>query len=319
MSNITATIIEASSGSSITCQDVVSLSFNKEWYTPYSTLSITLLSDTALSDSNEITLIINSKIIHDGPIYSLEAERQADGRFQISIYSKSYTAALGVNQPIPKINSDVNLEDILTSNITLPNISCEADTDTVNYVYILDKDTLWDAIVAYSIKAYDSYPFIRGANTVRVTPPDSGYSIFSYSSEVLTTSYGTNLSNLISKINMKDFDESYETYELENTYATERDIIREKKINYDSQWLSEPEAALEKRVKYSNRATSYKAVKVLGYSGEDLFDKFTVQVDGSSFIRLKRIHRIHISANQNGIVTRLYTYFDSYSGDISIS
>ncbi|MCD7728242.1 MAG: hypothetical protein LUH57_07855 [Ruminococcus sp.] len=69
----------------------------------------------------------------------------------------------------------------------------------------------------------------------------------------------------------------------------------------------------------TNRATSYKAVKVYGYSGEDLFDKFNVKVDGSNFIRLKRIHKIHITANQNGIVTRLYTYFDSYSGDISIS
>ncbi len=317
MNNITVTIYEASTNRSINCQNVVSMSFDKEWYTPYSSLNITLLSETVLTDPNEVTVTINSKVIHDGPINAMESQKYSDGRFLINIYSKGYTAALGVNQPIPKINSNVNLNDVLTSNIILPKITCESNTKKVNYIYILDKDTLWDAVVTYTIKAYGSYPYIRNANTVMATPPEAGYSTFTYTHDVLTTSYGTNLSNLISQINMKDYDDSYDTYELKNTYATDRSVIRETKINSDKQWLNEPETALKKRIYYSNRATKYRAVKIFGYHGEDLFDKFTVKLQQSTFLALRRIHRIHITANKNGVFTKLYTYYDSYSGDIS--
>lgn len=317
MNNITVTIYEASTNRSISYQNVVSMSFDKEWYTPYSSLNITLLSETVLTDPNEVTVAINSKVIHDGPIYAMESQKYSDGRFLINIYSKGYTAALGVNQPIPKINSNVNLNDVLTSNIILPKITCEANTKKVNYIYILDKDTLWDAVVTYTIKAYGSYPYIRNANTVMATPPEAGYSTFTYTDSALTTSYGTNLSNLISQINMKDYDDSYDTYELKNTYATDRSVIRETKINSDKQWLNDPETALKKRIYYSNRATKYRAVKISGYHGEDLFDKFTVKLQQGTFLALRRIHRIHITANKNGVFTKLYTYYDSYSGDIS--
>lgn len=319
MNKITVTIYESVTNRSLISQDVVSMSFDKEWYTPYSSLNITFLSKTVLTDPNEVTVAMNSKIIHDGPIYTLESQKYSDGRFLITLYSRGYTAALGVNQPIPKINSNVDLNDVLTSNITLPKISCEANTKKVNYIYILDKDTLWDAVVTYTIKAYSSYPYIRNANTVMVTPPEAGYSTFTYTDDVLTTSYGTNLSNLISQINMKDYDDSYETYELKNTYATDRSVIRETKINTDMQWISDPQIALKKRIYYSNRAAKYRAAKVEGYNGEDLFDKFTVKLNNGIFLALKRIHRIHITANKNGIFTTLYTYFDSYSGDISLT
>ena len=319
MNNITVTIYEAVTSKSLSSQNIVTMSFDKEWYTPYSSLTITFLSETVLTDPNEVSVTINSKVIHDGPIYTLESQKYSDGRFLITLYSRGYTAALGVNQPIPKINSNVDLNDVLTSNITLPKISCEANTKKVNYIYILDKDTLWDAIVTYTTKAYESYPYIRNANTVMATPPQAGYSTFTYTDDVITTSYGNNLSNLISKINMKDYDDSYESYELRNTYATDRSVIRETKINYDNQWLSEPETALQKRIYYSNRAAKYRAAKIEGYHGEDLFDRFTVKLNNGIFLALKRIHRIHITANKSGVFTKLYTYYDSYSGDISLT
>lgn len=319
MNNITVTIYEAVTGRSLISQNIVTMSFDKEWYTPYSSLNVTFLSETVLTDPNEVSVTINSKVIHDGPIYTLESQKYSDGRFLITLYSRGYTAALGVNQPIPKINSNVDLNDVLTSNITLPKISCEANTKKVNYIYILDKDTLWDAIVTYATKAYESYPYIRNANTVMATPPQAGYSTFTYTDDVITTSYGNNLSNLISQINMKDYDDSYETYELKNTYATDRSVIRETKINYDEQWLSDPEIALQKRIYYSNRAAKYRAAKIEGYHGEDLFDKFTVKLNNGIFLALKRIHRIHITANKSGVFTKLYTYYDSYSGDISLT
>lgn len=317
MSNITTTIYEASTSKSINCENIVAMNYEKEWYTPYSSLSITLLSETSLTDPNEVKVAFNSKIIHDGPIYNMESQKYPDNRFLITIYSRGYTAALGVNQPVPKINSNVNLNDVLTSNITLPNITCEPNTKKVNYIYILDKDTLWDSVVTYTIKAYNNYPYIRNANTVMATPPESGYSKFSYSDDVLTTSYGVNLSNLISKINMKDFDDTYDTYEMQNAYAINRSVIKETKINYDRQWLNDPQTALKKRIFYSNRAARYKSVKIQGYNGEDLFDKFTVNQSGNIFVSERRIHKIRITAGKSGIFTKLYTYFDSYSGDIT--
>lgn len=319
MNSIRVTIFEPASNRSLVSQDIISMTYDKEWYTPYSSLNITFLSETVLTDPNEVTVTIESKIIHNGPIYTIESQRCSDQKFLITLYSRGYTAALGVNQPIPRINSNVDLSGVLTSNITLPKISCEANTKKVNYIYILDKDTLWDAIVTYTTKAYGSYPYIRNANTVMATPPEAGYYKYTYTDEIINSSYGSNLSNLISQINMKDYDDSYETYELTNTYAIDRSIIRESKINYDRQWTADPDIALKKRICYSNRAAKYRAVKVLNYHGEDLFDKFTVRYsNGGLFVSERRIHRINITANKNGVFTKLYTYYDSYSGDISL-
>lgn len=317
MNSILVNFFEANSGRFLGSRDAVSMSFVKEWYTPYTAVRLNIISENTIPDTCEVRVFIDSKVIHQGIADKMESRKTSDGLYHISLYSRGYTAALGVNQPVPKINSNVNLNDILTSNnISFPNIPCEKNTKTVNYVYILDKDTIWDAIVTYTVKAYKNYPYIRGANTVMVQPPTSP-GRFSYSDKVLELYSGVNLSNLISQINMKDYDGNYETYELKNTYASDRQVIRQSKINLDEQWLSEPQTALEKRIYYANRAARYKAVKVDGYNGEDLFDKMTAACWGVEEITDRDIHKIEITADKKGVFTKLYTYYDSYSGDIA--
>lgn len=308
---------EADNGKFFGSYNTISMSFVKERYTPYSAVRLNIISETSVPNLCEIRVSIDNKVIHQGVADRMESRKTSDGLYHISLYSRGYTAALGVNQPVPRINSNVNLNDIITANnISLPHISCEQDTKTVNYVYILDKDTLWDAIVAYTLKAYNNYPYIRGSNTVMASPFADPVS-FEYSSSVTELISGVNLSNLISQINMKDYDGNYSTYELENAYAIDRNIVRQNKINIDEQWLAEPQTALKKRIFYSNRAARYKAVKVYGYGGEDLFDKMTVTSPDSDDIKARDIHKIEITADKRGVFTKLYTYYDSYSGDIA--
>lgn len=316
MSEITVKIYDAASGSFVESYDIISLSFTKERYTPFTSARINLVCDKAVDDAYEVVITVNSKTIHRGIADKTVSRKLSDGLYHTNIYSRGYTAALGVNQPVPKINSGVNLNGILTANeITLPFVTCQDSTKTVNYVYVLDKDTLWDAVVAYSVKAYSSYPYIRGSNTIMVTPPDSPES-FEYSDNVLELISGVNLTNLVSKISMKDYDGNYNSYELVNSYAVSRRVIRQTKINLDEQWLSEPDTALKKRIYYSNRSAKFKGVKLYGYNGEDLFDKFTVIDQNVKQIENRDIHKIEITADKRGVFTTLYSYYDSYSGDI---
>lgn len=315
MASIIAYFYEAVTKKHITCYDVVNLYFEKERYTPYTVARFTVLNNRVIEDLCEVQITIGGKVIHQGVADSMEAKMTDDGYYSITVYSRSFTAALSVNQPIPKINSNVNLNDILTSNISNLRVASQADTKTVNYVYILDRDTLWDAVVAYAIKAYSNYPYIRNSNTVMVSPPTSP-TAFSHQSNVLELSQGVNLSNMISQINMKDYNGDYSTYQMTNDYAVNRYVIRRKTIELDKQWLAEPNTALSKRIDFSNRAVKYKAAKIEGYNGEDLFDKMTITKGSTKFIDEKYIHRIIITGNKDGIVTKLYTYFDGYSGDI---
>lgn len=296
--------------STVTLYECIYFSVDKERYTPYTTFKGSFIIPQYYEEIISIKFIIDGVDVHYGSVDMAKMVFK-EGYYRLDINSRSYTLSLGLNQPKPKINSNVSLRNILFSNVAVKNITYEGGTKTVNYIYVIDNSTLWDAVVAYSLKAYGTYPFIYKTNEVRVNPPTSVKSRDYYDNSLIEVYNGSTLSNLISDIHMKDTEDNYETYNLSDNYASVRDIVRHKQIPLDMQWLADTDMALKSRINYAKRGTKYNGIKVLGYSGEELFDNFSYYLEDKSYSNCK-IHKLNISGSNNVIYTTMYHYTDAY-------
>ena len=284
-------------------------SLDKERYTPYTTFKGSFIILAQYEEIISIKVFIDDINVHFGSVDMAKMSFKSD-YYRLDISSRSYTLALGLNQPKPQINSNVTLDNLLSRNVTLKNVTCESGTKTLNYIYVLENSTLWDAVVAYSLKAYNKYPYIYKTNEIRIHDPQHMI-IRTYENDSIIEMYnGSTLSNLVSDIHMRDTDGNYEKYNLTDSYAEERDIVRHKQIPLDRQWLADTDMALTSRIKYSKRGTKYRGIKVVGYAYEELFDRFTYYPDRES--RTCEIHKLNISGSNNCIYTTMYEYDDAY-------
>ncbi len=295
--------------SAVSLNKCIYFSLDKERYTPYTTFKGSFIIPEYYEEIISIKFLIDGNAVHYGSVDSAKMTFKT-GFYRLDISSRSYTLALGLNQPKPQINSSVSLSSLLSNNVSLSNVTYETGTKTVNYIYVLENSTLWDAVVAYSLKAYNKYPYIYKTNEIRINAPTSIKSRDYNQSSIIEIYNGSTLSNLISHIHMRDTDGNYEKYNLTDNYAISRDIIRHKQIPLDRQWLADTNMALTSRINYAKRGTKYRGIKALGYSGEELFDKFKYSFNSTS--NTCNIHKLNISGSNNVIYTTMYEYFDAY-------
>lgn len=300
-----------SGGTSVSTDSIVSMKLEKERYTPYIRLSGTALVSEALSEVVSISLYNGDNELHFGSADIVEYT-ESYGKKQVVFSSKSFTGALGMNQLTPGMYSGVTLEDLLKSSIVLPNVSYENVTKTINYVYIKDNDSMWDAAVAFARKYDGDYPYISGTNTVRVTRDTSKSELSLTSKQIVSASFGQDTTRRLSHLHMRDVDGNYNTYSLTNSGAVSADIIRHKHIGFDRQWLSEPTEALQSRMDFADRGRSYIKVKYIGSSGEELRQKASFSAGGFS-VSSKEICRIELSFSGGVTYTTLWFYGDAYS------
>ncbi len=296
--------------STISLNNCIYFSLDKERYTPYTTFKGSFIASQYFEEVISVKFFINGTAIHYGSVDMAKLTYNA-GNYRLDIASRSYTLSLGLNQPKPQINSSVTLSNLITRNVSLKNITYESGTKSINYIYVLENSTLWDAIVAYSLKAYNKYPYIYRTNEIRINAPSSIKTRNYGKSSVVDVYNGSTLSNLISHIHMKDTNDVYESYNITDSYATSRDIVRHKQIPLDYQWLSDTNMALQSRIDFAKRGTKYKGIKVLNYSGEELFDKFTyTNYDQTSITGT--IHKLNVTGRNNTVYTTMYEYIDAY-------
>lgn len=294
----------------ITTSDVLSFSFIKERYTPYTTLKLSCLLNKKLSNAVAIKFYIDSKLIHYGAIDTLE-NNMTDRSGIANISTRGFSLALGLNEPTPNINSNVNLTNLLSRNVSLPNVSVQSGTTTIGYIYVLENSTLWDAVVAYSLKAYSTYPYISGTNTIRVTVPSSVKTHSYTKRECISDIHGTDFTNIISHVHMADENGNYGIYNKTNDYAVQREYIRHKQTKLDKQWLADTSGALNKSINFSMRGNRYFGIKYKGYKGEDLMDNLKFP-DENLLISVMPISKIKIIGNKNGVFTTVLSYVDNY-------
>lgn len=284
------------------CDNIVKLRFVKDRYSAYTELSATVILDSPVSDVVGIKFTLGSYALHYGPPDYIRSERR-HGRVTVTFRSRGWSAALTQNEPVPGMNYNLDLRGLAAANVYLPFVSYEDNTQQVNYIYVKEHTTMWDAVSAYAMKAYSVQPFIIGHNTVSVKIPAGTPRVYLPGS-VISAGELCDRRGQLSKVYMADADGQY-TYSAVNPLVADRDIVRERYYELDRQWLSSPVLGLEQKIAVSNRHSSMYYIRVEGYRGEEIFDTVIAAAQGVSLNA--KICGFEILLEKNRIETVLYT------------
>ncbi|MCC8068459.1 MAG: hypothetical protein LIO71_01670 [Ruminococcus sp.] len=308
MSNIITLRLTTSSDIEYVLNDILSFKIVREYYTPYNILTVKAVYPRDISVRfKKVELILNGEVIHTGLVDTCIVERVFDFE-TINIKSKSFTVLLCQNQLAPELKSNVSLSSLIDSFITIPEISHEDNEDVVNYIYIKNTSTLWDAVINLTHKINGGHPYIRESNKVMVSLLEDA-SIFNLSKSLVTsTGSGLDTTKIISDIHMQDIDGNYDTYNLNNPLASDLNIVRHKHIDLDRQYLSNPSDALIYKLNFSMRGYYFVYATYNGYLGEDIGD----YVNFYNYFPKSRVSKLEITGKDGNVSTKVYAYTDSY-------
>ncbi len=280
--------------------------FVKERYTPYTYLHVNFYNQYSSDlEFKYISLYINDKLLHFGHIDTCEYTLEKGTRIY-NIYSKGFTSLLAQNQMTPGLVADISLSSLLTDYYDIPEITYEANSVAANYIYCKDGSTMWNAIENITQKLYDTYPYIRGTNCVRMSAPADAITV--EPTNVLKLGKLRDYRKVVSHYHMQDIEGNYGVYNSTNSLAQDCGIVRHKEIALDRQHLDDPSISLGHKMKYCMRGYIARYVEYVGYLGEDLRDRITY----SDFLENAEIGKVDISGNGKFIKTRTYAYFDRY-------
>jgi hypothetical protein len=255
----------------------------------------------------KVVLTIDDKVVHSGLVDTSSIER-LPGYNTVSITSKSFTVLLCQNQLEPGIKSSISLNSLIDSFITIPEISHQDDSTTINYIYVKQSSSLWDAVVNLTHKLNAGHPYVCNNNTVMVSPKENPFSL-NLTKEVVTSSgFGMDTTKVVSDIHMQDVDGAYDTYNLNNPVANQLNVVRHKHIDLDRQYLSNPQDALVHKVNFSMRGYHFAYATYEGYSGEDICD----YVNFYNYFSNTRVSKLEINGGNGNVTTKVYAYIDNY-------
>jgi len=260
-------------GSTVIVRGAMRLRYSKDVYTMGSLLTGSVVWDGDISQVVGIKLSLGRTAVHDGYASYIKSEYRS-GRQVVSFESQGWSVMLGQNEPVPGMSYNVNLADIGAMNVQIPNVTFEIGTDTVNYIYVKEHSTVWDALTAYGMKAYGRLPYIYGTNEVRVRAASGTERVYDPVS-IVSEGVVRDRRGMHSKVYMADADGQY-VYSAVDQAAAADGIVRERYYPLDRQWLGSPVTGLEMRLKLAHKRSRMKILSKLGYDGEELFDRYTV-------------------------------------------
>ena len=287
--------------------DILSFSFRKDAYLPYTKLSAAFTADISDTDEYaEAKLYVGGKLIHHGSIETLDL-RTSGGVQKIYLTSSGFTAQLCKNQIEPGLKMSVSLNSLMDSFCTLPYVEHENNSDTGNYIYVKQNTAMWDAVASLSYKLRGSYPYIRGTNTVMITPYSTPEDFSFTESNCLFSGISADRRKIGSNYHMADINGEYGHYDLVDSDTLSYKLVRHIYSELDMRFLYSPQQALEYRDKLDCRAMKSRYIVYSGYNGEDLWDKLYIggQLTG-------RIAFVEINGSSKGIITRTGVYMDKF-------
>lgn len=294
-------------GDMINLTSCISFYLKKEIYMPYSQLNAEFFTngvDINISDIKEIKMQVGNDYVHSGLVDELTISEK---KGTIKVSSRSYGILLGQNQPKPGINSNINLFSLVKNHVASSHIAVESGAPETNYIYVKEGSTVWDAVIAYSLKINGYYPYVRN-NVVYVTlNPIKNVPLGDI---ILDKGESLSTTSMLSKIYMKDTEDSY-SFNRENNMAASYNIVRTKYYNLDRQWLSDSNIGLDGKINYSNRKYHYVYYTYSGFQGEELMDKITNGMDKT--FGGKYISEITVWGNNGKINTKICCYLDKLS------
>ena len=290
---------------------IASFSLKQEIYTPYTQLSIVgyaSISLDTLKDVFRVRMELNGQEVHCGTVEQLRMTRE-NGAVRFHVVSRGMTAMLLQNQLAPKLYTGMSLDRLMTEFHTLPSqITWERSTDTSNYLFVKEGCSMWDGITNLTYKLHQRYPFIRGANEVRMNLPTQ-YTSFHFSeSTVVGVGIGLDHSRMIRDFYMADTDGSYDNFHETDSKAQSLGIVRSRYLPLDRQYLYDPQQALTFRRKFAARGRQYFFVNANGILSASLGDRISYENDISNAV----ITGVQITGGKNGIRTHLKAYEDEF-------
>jgi len=301
-------VVRNTDGSSSECSKLLVFNLKKEAYQRYSILSARMLVDSSAFDkASEIRFYISGKLVHHGLIDSIKT--LVNGGKQITtLTSRGFTSLLCQNQIEPGMKTGVSINSLMDGFYSLPYVEHEDNSDTSNYIFVKNNSTMWDALANLSYKLCGTYPYVRGTNTVRITPMSTPESYTYSASDLLTMGEEFTFRRLISDFHMADINGDHGTYSLSDSDVPARGIVRHKYFELDRQFLYDPQQALEYRDKYAYRGFKRSFCSYSGYNGEELSDIVTF-----GKIKSARIGCVEITGSQKGVITEISTYNDKFT------
>lgn len=288
-------------GAETSASTVVSFSFFKEAFTPYTQVNVTVFDNNIPDDITEIRLNVNGKVVHHGIVDKCRTVFE-NGYKKSVISSRGFTVLLTENQLAPGMYTNMSFNRLFDEYFELPYITHE-DNSQSSYIYVNKGTPMWDGASNLSYKLTGAYPYIRDANKVMMSMPERAKT-FNYQNQKITN-YGIelNTTRMVSHYNMADLDDEYDTYSAVSQEAIDRNIIRHRKFQLDRRFLSNPDDACAFRMMMSARGFKRRFFSYNNYLGEDLND-FAIY----DTLENRRINAIRITGGKNGVFTELSFY-----------
>ena len=288
-------------------EDILSFSFGKDAYLPYTKLSAAFTADISDTDDiAEVRLFVNGFNVHHGCIDTIELRKS--GRVQkVYLTSNGFSSLLCRNQIEPGLKTGVSLNSLMDGYCTLPYVTHENNSDTSNYIYVKQNTAMWDAVASLSYKLGGTYPYIRGTNTVRITAEPQPEEFTYTESSCLLSGTAADRRRLCSGYHMADINGDYGHYDLTDATALSYRLVRHCYTELDMRFLYSPQQALEFRDKLDCRGMKSRYIVYSGYNGEDLWDRLTIDNEPAG-----RISFVEINGSSRGIVTKTGIYTDKF-------
>ncbi|SHM75038.1 hypothetical protein [Ruminococcus flavefaciens] len=294
-------------GTLLSEEDILSFNFIKDIYTPYTSLSAKVrTSRTNFDNAAEVMLAIDNSLIHHGLIDDLKIEKTG-GEYFLSVTSRGFTSLLCQNQIEPGLKMNISFNMLMDNFYTLPYVTHENNSDDSSYIYVRPNTSMWDAASNLAYKLLGTYPYIRGTNTVMISPFPAP-EVFDFTDAELI-SHGTELAcrHIASDYHMADINGNYGTFDLTDPDAAALKIVRHKYFDLDMRFLYAPQQALYFRDKFDFRGQKMLFCSYSGFCGEDLYD--LVSFTG---VTAERIGSIKIRGSSKGIFTETGVYRDKF-------
>lgn len=293
------------SGSTLTEAVCLSFRLEKERYTPFTTLTARFLTSRSdFGNPASVAFRLDNQLLHEGVLDGLTMTKQK-GMQTVQVSSKGFTSLLMQNQMAAGMLTGVTLQSLM-EKYTVPGVTYESGITQTNYVWVKEGTSQWDAIVNYGYKYNQGYPYISGANQVRLTRSETA-SITIGGDALLSTGCGLDYTRMVSHIHMADAEGNADAFSLENTDATARNIARHRQIPLDLQYAANPADCLAQKLRYSMRA--YQGVRAVypGYHGEDLERHITLGSFAAGYIS-----RMIVTGTGGRITTEVHLYRDKF-------
>lgn len=308
MSNSISILLTDVYNNVITINKVLSFKVTKEYYTPYSTLKADVIfPDMSFFLCKKVQLILNGFTIHCGLLDNLILNSTLNYS-HATISSKSFTSLLCQNQLEPKLMGNVSLNSLVDDFISIPEVSHEDNSESVNYIFVKNGSTLWDAVVNLNNKINGGHPYICNNNKIMISKKTNPLSVTLTNDSLTDFGYGFDTTKMVSDIHMQDIDGNYNTYNLNNYDVSRFNIVRHKQIDLDRQYLSNPQDALIHKINYSMRGYYFCFGTYYGYSGEDIGDYINFPNSKPN----SRVSKLEVTGSKGIVSTKVYAYYDNY-------